>query len=116
MEELKLLVEMVANLPNGALLVLAGYLLYKLATLASIYGVIRLAIERLHSYATRPRDFKIGAATINAAVGAALQVQISRLASTSYIHDCDVARLKEALDEIDAKKREAARARPSQPS
>lgn len=98
MEELKLLVEMVANLPNGALLVLAGYLLYKLATLASIYGVIRLAIERLHSYATRPRDFKVGTAIINAEVAELLQVQLARLPRSSYMHASDVHRLKEALD------------------
>lgn len=41
MEELKLLIEMVSNLPAMALWVLVGYFVYKLAVVGSIYGVIR---------------------------------------------------------------------------
>jgi hypothetical protein len=51
MEELKLLIGMVADLPTLAVWVLAGYLLYKVAIIGSIYGVIRLAIAKLHDWA-----------------------------------------------------------------
>ena len=53
MEELKLLIEMVANLPALAVWVLVGYLLYKVAIVGSIYGVIRLAIAKLHDWAVQ---------------------------------------------------------------
>lgn len=49
MEELKQLIELVLKLPATALWILAGYLFYKLSVIASIYGVIRLAIEKIHS-------------------------------------------------------------------
>ena len=41
MEELKLLIEAIAGLPTITLWVLVGYLVYKLAVVGSIYGVIR---------------------------------------------------------------------------
>lgn len=55
MEEIKLLVEAVAKLPNAALWVLLGYLVYKLAVVGSIYGTIRFAVEKLHSWKTQPK-------------------------------------------------------------
>lgn len=54
MEEIKLLVEAVAKLPNAALWVLLGYLVYKLAVIGSIYGLIRFAIDKAHSWLTKP--------------------------------------------------------------
>lgn len=55
MEEIKLLVEAVAKLPNAALWVLLGYLVYKLSVVGSIYGLIRFAIDKTHSWLTKPR-------------------------------------------------------------
>ena len=49
MEELKLLVETVANLPHVMVWVLCGYLVYKIAVIGSIYGLIRFAIDKAHS-------------------------------------------------------------------
>lgn len=48
MEELQLLVNMVANLPSMALWVLAGFFAYKTIIIGSIYGVTRLGIIKLH--------------------------------------------------------------------
>lgn len=48
MEEIKLLVEAVAKLPNAALWVLLGYLVYKLAVVGSIYGTVRYVVEKVH--------------------------------------------------------------------
>lgn len=48
MEELKLLIEMVSNLPTMAIWVLIGFYSYKVICIGSIYGVIRLAISKAH--------------------------------------------------------------------
>jgi len=48
MDELKLLIDMVANLPTLAVWVLVGYLAYKVVVVGSIYGVIRLLIIKGH--------------------------------------------------------------------
>lgn len=53
-EELKVLLEMLAKVPNAALWAVGAVFLYKLtiylATTGSVVMVLRLAIERLHSY------------------------------------------------------------------
>ena len=55
MDELKLLIEMVANLPQMAIWVLVAFWAYKVVVIGSIYGVIRLAIVKLHDWLTTPR-------------------------------------------------------------
>ena len=50
MEEIKQLIEAVANLPHVALWVLAGYLVYKLAMIGSLYATIRFLGARLFDY------------------------------------------------------------------
>lgn len=98
MDDLKLLIGMVTNLPALAVWVLVGYLIYKIVVVSSVYGVIRLVIIKLHDWATKPRAFKVGAKLIDEATAEALNVQIARIASTSYIHMIDVQKLREALD------------------
>ncbi len=105
MEELKLLIEMVANLPALAVWVLVGYLAYKVAIVGSIYGVIRLGIVKFHDYLTAPvvTEHKLIGKTIDEATNMALQGQLARCfsSSTSYIHMSDVLKLKQALDMIE---------------
>ena len=98
MEELKLLIEMVSHLPTLTVWVLAGYLAYKIAVIGSIYGVIKLMIQRLYEWKTHPAQFKVSTRIIDAQTAEALQVQIARIGSTSYIHMSDVQALREALD------------------
>lgn len=50
MDELKLLIEMVAGLPTLAVWVLVGYLAYKVAVVGSIYGLARFGIGKLHDW------------------------------------------------------------------
>ena len=52
MEEIKQLIELVREMPEYIIWILAGYLFYKLFILGSIYGVIRLAIVKLHDWLT----------------------------------------------------------------
>lgn len=101
MEELRLIVQTVANLPTLTIWVLCGYLVYKLAVIGSVYGLIRYAIEKFVEWRTKPVKYKIGAAVINEDVAAMLSVQINRLCSTSYIHSRDVIKLRDALDYIE---------------
>ena len=49
MEELKLLVESIAGLPDLAIWVVAMYFFFKLAIVGSIFGVARLFINKVHN-------------------------------------------------------------------
>lgn len=107
MDELKLLIEMVAGMPTMALWVLIGYLVYKLAVIGSIYGTIRFGIEKLHSWLVTPKrvEYNIAGRAINADVAAALMQQVGRLGSRgSYIYSADVEKLRKAIDEMEKAK------------
>ena len=101
MEELKLLISMVANLPTLAVWVLVGYLAYKVVIVGSIYGVMRLVIIKWHDWATKPKTvaLKIGAKPIDESTAEALNAQIARVCNGTYYHMSDVQTLREALDE-----------------
>lgn len=98
MDELKILLEMVANLPQMAIWVIVALFAYKVVVIGSIFGIIRLAIIKTHDWLTKPRVFKIGSKAIDESVAEALQIQIQRICSNSYYHMSDVRRLQEALD------------------
>ena len=100
MDELKLLIEMVADLPALTVWVLVGYLAYKLVVVGSIYGVIRLLIEKAHHALTTKRmtEYYLGDITITDNVAAELRTQLRRLTPHNYIHASHVAWLKEQLD------------------
>ena len=100
MDELKLLIEMVAGLPSLAVWVLAAYLAYKVAVVGSIYGVLRLLIVKVHDWLTKPKTvaLTIGAKPIDESTAEALNAQIARVCSGSYYHMSDVQKLREALD------------------
>jgi hypothetical protein len=105
MEELKLLIEMVTNLPSLAIWVLVGYLLYKISVIGSLYGLLRLLIIKGHDWLTSPRivKFAIGAKALDESTAAALNAQILRISGSSYIHMSDVEKLRKAIDSIGAK-------------
>jgi hypothetical protein len=56
MEELKLLIGMVTDLPALATWVLVGFLVYKIAVIGSVYGVIRLGITQLFGWLQKKED------------------------------------------------------------
>lgn len=104
MEELQMLVTMVAGLPTLTVWVLAGYLAYKLAVIGSIYGVIRLAINRYYDYKAKPvvTTHKLAGRAIDDDTLAALQIQVGRVGGNGgYFHMSDVSKLRRALDMID---------------
>lgn len=108
MDELKLLIETVANLPTLTLWVLGGYLIYKLAILGSLYGTIRYVANkfvewRININIPQKKEYVLQGLTINEPVALLLTAQLTRLVSTNYIHSSDVIKLKNALDEMEKK-------------
>lgn len=111
MEELKLIVETVAGLPTLTIYVLCGYLIYKLAVVGSIYGVIRFGIEKFVEWRTMPApipapiQYKMNGFVLNEDVALGLSAQLQRLSSTNYIHASDIVKLRKALDLIELDKK-----------
>lgn len=105
MEELKVLIGMVNQLPQLALWVLIGFWAYKVICVGSIYGIVRFIVDRFVKWRTAPpapQQYVIKSKTIDADVLHLLEVQIARLAGKgyyNYIHKNDVRWLEEALDE-----------------
>lgn len=120
MEELKMLVSMVADLPNAALWVIAAVFVYKVCIVGSIYGVIRLAIVKAHSWATTPKVNLIKTEMIGTINGMAITgcaddfvAQLNRLRgkglriSSQYVHSDSVEWLRDAINEKEARERAA---------
>lgn len=115
MDDLKLLVDMVGHLPQLALWVLLGYLVYKLAVVGSIYGVIRYVTKEVFSWlsvkkAEPPREVEykeirpmLDGMCIRASADSFL-AQLHRLKGkglgieSDYIHQQSVDWLREAID------------------
>lgn len=111
MEELKLLIEMVADLPQMALWVLVGFFIYKVVIVGSIYGVLRLLIERAHSWLTTPRERLVQHKNMIGDITCLVDPedvirQLQRVSTTTMMHQSDLRWLREA---IDAKKAKEAR-------
>jgi hypothetical protein len=114
MEELKLLIGMVADLPALAIWVLVAFYAYKVMIIGSIYGVIRFAIDRMHSWLTTPKSQMVdvelrgvidGMCITKGGSHLGLLAQLERLRGVSsegrlsYIHESDVRWLRDAIDE-----------------
>lgn len=103
MEELKLLVEMVSSLPQAAIWVLVLFFCYKTIIVGSIYGVIRMGMTLLHSWATKPKviEYTLHGEPIKAEVANLLKKEMARIHASNYVHASDVDKLSLALDIID---------------
>ncbi len=118
MEELKLLIEMVADLPAMALWVIAGYFIYKMAIIGSVYGLIRFALIKLKEIIEvrkRPivKDVDIGGMCISTdgtyqSVVQSLSLVRSHVdtCSGTYLHMNDARWLHEAIQEKIEKEKE----------
>lgn len=105
MEELKVLIGMVNDLPALAIWVLVGFFAYKVVIVGSIYGLIRLVVVKAHEAYTKERvvKFKVGSKVISEDVAARLVAQLDRLGGL-YIHNSHVDDLSKALDIVLEKK------------
>ena len=98
MDELQLLVQTVAGLPTLTIWVLCGYLIYKLAVIGSIYGTIRYIADKFVEWRNKPIKYQLENLMINEKVEHLFIAQIKRLTSTTYIHENDIRKLKNAID------------------
>lgn len=118
MEELKMLVQMVADLPNAALWVIAALFAYKVCIVGSIYGVIRLAIVKTHDWLTTPRhELRRVTVEMEGTIRGmvitdhheAFIAQLHRLRGkavgiqSNYLHGQSVEWLRQAIDDKEAK-------------
>lgn len=111
MDELRELVLIVKDLPGFALWAIFGVLVYKVTVIGSIFGVARLGIVRLFDWLTVRKTAPVDAMpmiegmTIKGTVPE-LIAQLARLKyhalPSPYIHAEGVARLRRALDLLDA--------------
>lgn len=114
MEELKVLIELVAELPQMALWVVIGFFVYKVIVIGSVFGLIKFFVGRLYSLlseavkarleiikikGSEPKKLNISGMVISGNEHE-LIAQLSRLKSTTYIHGCDVDKLRSAIDEM----------------
>ena len=122
MEELKLLIEAVAELPELAIWVVAMYFFFKLAIVGSIFGVVRFFILKLHDVLQRRYDALIKEKEPNVVVkqhnimihdrfissirnddNGEFERLINRMIRPrlSYIFPDDISRVHKALDELE---------------
>lgn len=109
MDELKLLIELVSNLPAMAVWVLVGFYAYKVMVIGSIYGLIRFTILKVHDWLVTPKkvNMALNGLTISEGVLLSLVAQLQRVSSSGYIHLSDVAKLAKAIDKIESEARDA---------
>lgn len=117
MEELKLLVQMVASLPALAVWVIVAFYIYKISIIGSIYGVIRFGMSRLHDWAVtrktmapieqeiRLKDRMYGIVITNDETMNELMAQLNRIRGkglnieSDYIHTNSVDWLRDAIND-----------------
>jgi len=107
MEELKILVEMVASLPQMALWVIAFFFIYKVMVIGSIYGVIRFCVGKFHDVLIKERPptkviFTLDDTCIDQRTEIALKKSLNSLKDTgcAFIHYRDIATLDKAIKMI----------------
>jgi hypothetical protein len=106
-DEIKELIGMLEKLPSLALWVIAAFWAYKVIFIGSIYGLIRFAIDKGHSWAVNPKRRLIEIdvvldGEVMPESKLALISELRRLKSPglSFIHGSDVDRLRAAIDKL----------------
>ena len=99
-EELKIIIEMIAGLPHFALWVIAAFWAYKVIVIGSIYGVIRLGIVKFHDFLVKPKDVDLDNMCGSMNIKKSLILQLSRVpCQFTQLDPIAVNWLKEAIDE-----------------
>jgi hypothetical protein len=122
-EELKLLIQMVSDLPALAVWVLVAFYAYKVTIIGSIYGLMRFAIDRTHSWLVMRKTAAATEVDIRGTIEGmaitsdnshhALIAQLDRIRGkgvgidSHYIHRKSVDWLRAAIDAQEAKDVEA---------
>ena len=89
MEELKVIIDMIASLPQLALWVLVGFWAYKVIVIGSIYGTVKFIAQKVYEVLSKPKrvELTFKGMVVNEDVGNYLVGQISRIASTKGIKE-----------------------------
>jgi hypothetical protein len=121
MEELKLLVQMVASLPSLAVWVIIAFYIYKISIIGSIYGVVRFTASKIHDWAITRKtippiqqeislyDLTYGIVINDETTQRALIAQMRRLCGknvgidSNYIHMSSVLWLCQAINDKEQK-------------
>lgn len=114
MEEIKELINAITNLPQLAVWVLAGYLVYKLATIGALYATIRFVAEKAFGYLSlkktnyvETRVLMDGMLTHGTAEAFMNQMRrlpgIGQTTKSNYIYNDHIKWLREAIDDKIAK-------------
>lgn len=112
-EEIRELVDILKETPQYVIWILAGFMAYKMFILGSIYGLIRLAIIKVHDWLVKPKhelvalEYKdqIRGLLISTSEKPAadtlrrIKSRKGRMSSTDYLHDDDLQWLEAAIDE-----------------
>lgn len=105
MEELKVLIGMVSDLPQMAIWVLVGFFAYKVVVIGSVFGLIKLFIVKFHSWAITPKkelkivqvEERFKGTILGESTSSELELLLRDLREdSSYIHSSDVAKLRKA--------------------
>ena len=121
MEALKILVDMVKELPDMAIYIVLAYFIYKTLIIGSIYGAVKFVTKMIHDVmiVKKTQKKEIVEVEMRGAIDSitithnlpALMVQIKRIRGirkdSQYIHNQDIEFLCEAIDEkIESNKKE----------
>src|SRR5690606_22018047 len=124
MDELKMLIELVRDLPALAIWLLVAFYGYKVIIVGFIYGVIRFTVDRLHSWLTTPKE-RLERVDIQGVINgmtitsgnchSELVAQLNRVRGknlgieSDYIHSQSVQWLRDAIDAKEAADADRAR-------
>ena len=113
MEELKLLTDILKDVPNSIIWIIGFYFMLKLVYVGSLYGVLKLFINKCHEWAMAKKgegkkiiveksEIERISITHDGTYDKILG-QLKRIRSSNYIHQRGADTLRQALDEYEEK-------------
>lgn len=103
-EAVKELAEIIKHLPEYTIWVLLGLLAYKLFVVGSIYGCIRLAINRLSEFLMKEKvvikKIELEGHFIDTATYHSFMALINSVKKSSYVHSSDLENIRKAVEKI----------------
>ena len=105
MNQLQILIDMIADLPEFALWIVAAFFIYKVIIIGSIYGVVKLAITKLYAWASRDkvvnRKAEVNGMCMGEEILDQILTQLRRLTGkhSAYLHAEQIHWLAEAITE-----------------
>jgi hypothetical protein len=93
MEELKVLIEAIAGLPDLAIWVIAMYFFFKIAVVGSVYGVIRFVTQKIHDVIIKKKEADI----VEHKVELVLNGKVITSNSDSKVRPEDIEKLLDAV-------------------